>query len=265
MWDEVKIDFGKVVKYIEERGFGFVSHSFVGSPSREVFFHIKNVKRTHPQLAQALNNPSSHEALYFWYAFEESDRGQQVIEILDPKKIGKKYPHEASALKEIIEKEWMNAEVPLPELTIKAAFDLLPPDEVRRLEKRRGILEVEKKKECQARQRAEIAKLEEIANQQAAQEIAEKEEFRQLVAEMSALGFTHSKQVSAYIVRHRLGYKYQHISGILQMEMEGNVWNFNGGFPPKVYARLCEELKLGNQGSRAKPVAFTSYRDINAQ
>ena len=94
---------------------------------------------------------------------------------------------------------------------------------------------------------------------------AEEEEFRQLVAEMSVLGFTYSSQVSAYIVRNRLGHKYKHISGILQMEMDGNVWSFNGGFPPNIYARLCEELGLGNQGSRAVPREFTPYKDIFEQ
>ncbi|MFN9866241.1 MAG: hypothetical protein ACK568_03935 [Pseudanabaena sp.] len=68
--------------------------------------------------------------------------------------------------------------------------------------------------------------------------------------------------MSAYIVRNRLGHKYKHISGILQMELGGEVWNFNGGFPPNIYARLCDALGLGNQGSRAVPLAFTPYKDI---
>ena len=59
-------------------------------------------------------------------------------------------------------------------------------------------------------------------------------EFSQLVEEMSAMGFTHSKQVSAYIVRNKLGHKYKYICGVLEMELDGDVWNFDGGFPPEV-------------------------------
>ena len=258
----MKIDFGKVERYIEDRGFGFVSHTFIGSPSKEIFFHIKSVKRTHPELAQALNSHNPHEPLYFWYEFEISEKGQQVIAIIDPRTMGQNHPDNASKLIETIEKYWLNAETPLPETIRKATLDLLPLDETRQLEARRDILEGEKKKEYEELRRAETTRLQEIADQMRANEKAEEEEFRQLVAELSVLGFTHSKQVSAYIVRQKLGYKYQHISGVLQMGMGGDVWNFNGGFPPKIYARLCSELGLGNQGSGAKPLSFTAYKDI---
>ena len=113
-----------------------------------------------------------------------------------------------------------------------------------------------------ARQKAQAERCKAIAEARAAKEKAEQEEFDQLVQEMSVLGFTHSRQVSAYIVRNKLGHKYKHISGMLEMEMNGNVWNFNGGFPPKIYARLCEEIGLGNQGSTAVPGKFTPYKDI---
>lgn len=258
----VKIDFGKVERYIEDRGFGFVSHTFIGAPSREVFFHIKSVKRTHPELAQALNSHNSHEPLYFWYEFEVSEKGQQVVAILDPTKMGKNHPDNASKFIEAIEKSWLNAEISLPETIRKATLDLLPLDEARQLEARRDILEGEKKKEYEELRRAETTRLQAIADQMRANEKAEEEEFRQLVAELLVLGFTQSKQVSAYIVRQKLGYKYQHISGVLQMGMGGDVWNFNGGFPPRIYARLCSELGLGNQGSGAKPLSFTAYKDI---
>lgn len=90
----------------------------------------------------------------------------------------------------------------------------------------------------------------------------EEREFFQLVAEISQLRFATSSQVSAYIRNNNLGLKYKHISGILQMEKDGREWKFDGGFPPWIYARLCNELGLSNQGSRAKPTAFTPYKDI---
>ncbi len=91
---------------------------------------------------------------------------------------------------------------------------------------------------------------------------AKEKEFDNLVDEMSKHGFTHSSQVSAYIVRNQLGHKYRHISGILEMELDGDVWDFDGGFPTDIYAQLCYKLGLQNQGSRATPGRFTPYDDI---
>lgn len=247
MGDTVKIDFGKVERYVKDRGFGFISHTFAGSPSREVFFHIKNVRRTHPELAQALNTYNSHEPLYFWYEFETSEKGQQVRTILDPEKIGQNYSDNMFALKQTIGASWANADISISETTKKATFDLFPPNEARQLEARRKNLEEEKK----------ISR-----EDQTTVKKAENEEFCQLVAELATQGFTQSSQVSAYIIRNSLSNTYKHISGILQMRIGTDVWNFNGGFPPKIYARLCEELGLENQGSRAKPLSFTAYRDI---
>lgn len=259
----MKIDFGKIERYIEDRGFGFVSHTFVRSPSMEVFFHIKSVKRTCPDLAQVLNARNSNEPLYFWYEFGLSEKGQQVFAVLEPTKIRQSYSDDLSAFIDMINKNWMNVEMSLPESIRRATFDLLPPDEVRQLEAKREIFEEEKKRKREELQRIEAARLQEIADQKAAQEKIEEEEFRQLVAEMSPLGFTYSAQVSAYIVRHKLGYKYPNISGILKMEIGGYMWNFNGGFPTEIYAQLCHELQLENQKSRARAIAFRSYKDIN--
>ena len=259
----MKIDFGKVERYIEDRGFGFVSHTFAGLPSKEVFFHIKSIKRTHPELALALSSHKFHTSLYFWYEFEILEKGAKVVAILDPRKIWENYPDNKSKFVEAIEKSWLSPKILLSETIKKATFELLPPDEVYQLEVRRDILEEERKQKSEELRRAETTRLQEMADQIRANEKAEEDEFCQLVAELTALGFTQSKQVSAYIVRQKLGFKYQHISGVLQMKMGGDVWNFNGGFPPKVYARLCSELGLGNQGSGAKPLSFIAYKDIN--
>lgn len=90
----------------------------------------------------------------------------------------------------------------------------------------------------------------------------EEEEFRKLVIEISAQRFTHSHQASEYIVRNKLGHKYQHISGILVMKKRGEEWSFDGGFPKPIYARLCKELGLVNNGSQAQPLRFTAYKDL---
>jgi len=90
----------------------------------------------------------------------------------------------------------------------------------------------------------------------------EADELHQLLEKMHPLKFTHSKQLSTYIVKHQLGYEYQYISGILRMREAGEEWDFHGGFPSNIYAIVCKELKLGSQGTPARPVRFTPFKDI---
>ncbi|WP_074181308.1 hypothetical protein [Serratia marcescens] len=88
------------------------------------------------------------------------------------------------------------------------------------------------------------------------------QEFNELVTELSVQGFTHSSEVSEYIVKNKLGAKYKNISGVLQMKKRGDEWLFEGGFPPDIYARLCQKLKLKNKGSQARPGEFTPYKNV---
>ncbi|WP_174871188.1 hypothetical protein [Pectobacterium polaris] len=90
----------------------------------------------------------------------------------------------------------------------------------------------------------------------------EEQEFNELVTELSRLGFTHSSDVSEYIIKNNLGTKYKNISGILQMKKRGDEWSFDGGFPPDIYARLCQKLRLKNRGSQARPGEFTPYKNV---
>jgi hypothetical protein len=80
---------------------------------------------------------------------------------------------------------------------------------------------------------------------------------------MKALGFTHSAQVSSYIMKNQLGYKYKNISGIVRMEKDGRQWDFKGGFPPEIYSKICQSLNLGNEGSYARVVAFNSFEELS--
>ena len=91
----------------------------------------------------------------------------------------------------------------------------------------------------------------------------EEEEFNQLVEEVMAKGFTESRQVSQYIMANKLGRKYRHISGVLDMERGEDAWQFHGGFPPHIYARLCEALGLGQKISDARVAGFRSFSDLN--
>ena len=273
------IDYGRVERYLEDRGFGFVSHTFAKVPAKEVFFHVKTVKRTHPELAAALDSQKS-SSVYFWYEYRTSPKGQEVTALLDIKRLRQHHAEDAAAFRDTICTSWMNAEKSISESIRQATVDLFSPDEVNQLAERRAALDAEYRRRKEEQQKAEAARLQAIAEKRAAEERAdaarrqairdqeeaqeriEEEEFSQLVAEMAALNYTRSNQVSAYIVRNKLGFKYKNISGLLEMELEGRRWNFNGGFPPHIYARLCDALGLGNQGSRATPVAFTPYKDI---
>ena len=88
-------------------------------------------------------------------------------------------------------------------------------------------------------------------------------EFRELLEEVSAKGFTESRQVSHYIIANKLGSKYRHISGVLEMERGDDAWKYRGGFPPHIYARLCDVLGLNQKTSDAKVAGFKSFRDLN--
>jgi hypothetical protein len=90
------------------------------------------------------------------------------------------------------------------------------------------------------------------------------EELYRLLREMVPLKFTRSSQLSHYIVSNRLGYKYPIISGVLRMKNDDKEWNFSGGFPPDIYAIICDELKLGNENSDAIPIKFTSFKQLQA-
>lgn len=91
----------------------------------------------------------------------------------------------------------------------------------------------------------------------------EREEFEKLVIEIKQNNFKSASQVSNYIMKNKLGTKYPNISGILEMEQDGRYWQFKGGFPPKIYAMLCTEIGLENEGSDAKPGLFTPFKYLN--
>ncbi|MFZ4060046.1 MAG: hypothetical protein ACOYK5_02315 [Bacteroidia bacterium] len=89
------------------------------------------------------------------------------------------------------------------------------------------------------------------------------QEFELLVDEIKSKGFNKSAEVSNYIIRQKLGNKYQNISGVLVMSNSKDTWKFNGGFPVEIYAKLCKRLNLSNNGSDSKVVEFTSFKDLN--
>lgn len=74
------IDFGSIKSYNPDRGFGFVGHTFF-NPNEKVFFHIKKIKKKHPELAQKLDNREDFEKINFWYEIETNEKGEQVSKL----------------------------------------------------------------------------------------------------------------------------------------------------------------------------------------
>lgn len=80
--------------------------------------------------------------------------------------------------------------------------------------------------------------------------------------EVLPLEFVTSKELSNHIVKHQLGTRYPNIAGIVRMEQHDVQWDFIGGFPTDMYRIICQELNLDNEGTSAKPIGFTSFKDL---
>jgi len=250
----MKIDFGVVRNYITDRGFGFVTRTFLVGRQSEVFFHIRNVKKGRPDLAEKLGDEESEETISFWYEVEETSKGEQVRSVLRSETIREIGVENLPFIIGKIEEFWRNINSQIPAGVRDATTDFVGSERAGELESERNELINEKKRI--------VSKRREEREAQPKQEEIEENEFSQLVAEMAPLGLTHSTQVSSYIVKNKLGLKYKNISGIVKMKQEGTEWNFKGGFPPNIYARLCEALDLQNNGTSARVVGFTSFKDL---
>ena len=276
----MNIRFGFVVKYFPQKGFGFVTHPLNSGTLKEVFFHISNVQKSHKGIANKLLSYDSGDSIYFWYESESTQKGEQLKRVLEADTIHEILKHNLGSFTKKIEYIWKDIEKPQPIWLNDVTRDLVGINELNKLNLDREIL-MKKKKEVEEQQRIErerltkieIAQIEEERKRineerkkqlelQERQRKIEEEEFEQLVDEMQTKGFTQSSQVSHYIIRNRLGDKYKHISGVLEMANNHSSWKFNGGFPPHIYAKLCNRLGLGNKGTDSKVTGFTAFKDL---
>lgn len=262
------VDFGVVKRYLPEKGFGFVGSTLAGSDKQEVFFHIKTLKKTHPDIARKLNAEQADEPVSFWYASEKTDRGMSVSAVLKVEDIRQR--HDAfSFLTQRVEGAWKEMTAVVPDWLERVTLELLGPDRVkefkiervRRSQQQRHEHEVARQAVLQ-QQEDERLKREYGLETERIRKQVEESEFEQLVADVSALGFTHTGQLSNYIMKNKLGYKYKNISGVLKMMRGGDTWDFEGGFPPAVYAQICKALGLDNKGTRARAIGFTSFDEL---
>lgn len=268
------IEFGKVEKYIQNRGFGFVSCCLknandnypFSSNNHKVFFHIKAIKKFNYEIFNKLENGNIDD-IYFWFEIEKTDKGEQVLRLLksDDERI-----KDNSIFIDILKNKFLDIYTSLPKWVELAVNDVLNKKEIEILKNERNILEqeeqqkrIERQREIQAENdRLMAIRKKEIQKRKELEEIQECE-FEQLVNEVQGFGFTHSNQVSNYIKRNRLGNKYRHLAGVLEMSRGSDTWDFVGGIDPKFYARLCSTLNLSSQNSGATPTNFKSFNDLN--
>lgn len=353
--------FGIVQEYNIERGFGFLIHPTYLGPSKKVFFHISNVKKSNDDLAKRLSNFNANDEIGFWYTTEITDKGEKLQWIINPIDVFKSYQKYLPNAVEKIDIIWVNSETVFPFWLSDVTIGLFGINLIQKLENIREVLIQKTKEEWESKLKQDanlkiffeekdeieyqklitqqkydalclkriekieerlrlkqekkdaesaIAKLKETENNEfnlkeddkaineetkLAEEtkskmmdeqklIAQNQikleyknhknmninfddtgryEFELLVAEVQAKGFTRSSEVSNYIVKNRLGDKYQNISGILEMQNSHSTWKFNGGFPPVIYRMLCERLNLGNNETDSKVVGFTSFKVLN--
>ena len=259
------INCGTIQSYNSDRGFGFINGIF--SPYKyEVFFHIKKIKRKYPEIAQKLDNNDIPTEIILWYEFETTNKGEQVAQFwLDVKDIPSDYSNNVQNLVNQVENFWKNISIPQPNWLDFVAIQLVGVDRKNELSVERDNLESqfraaeeERLKEAEALRQNEIKRIVEEHNLTRLQA----DELHKLLIEMRPLNFKYSKDLSKYIVKYQLGYKYQHISGILTMREADEEWDFHGGFPTWIYKIICRELELDNQGTLAVPVRFIPFGDL---
>lgn len=261
----MNIYLGVVNKYFPQKGFGFVTHPLDSITRKDVFFHISKIQKSHKNIANKLLSYELGDNIYFWYEAENTHKGEQVKSILQTDSIGELLKSNPSSFTQKLEFIWQDIGTSQPIWLEDVTLDLVGINGLNKLKLEREFL-----KEAKELQRKERERLQEIEREKIEKERErikeemqkQKEEFELLIAEMEPKGFTMSAQVSNYIVRNRLGDKYKHISGVLEMTNGISSWKFNGGFPPEIYAMLCDRLNVVDKKTNSRVVDFTPFKDL---
>jgi cold shock CspA family protein len=255
----MNIEFGIVTRYFSDRGFGFVSRELSGTQQDQIFFHISTLEKTFPELADVVKSQGDEEATFFWYVTGSSAKGPQVVDTFDYDDIASLPRDDFLVVVEKLKSLWINLDFQLPDWMVQVAKNTLSSEQFNDINSSRKAA-IEKVK---SQRLAPPASKKVIPKSTSFFDSIEEKEFEALVEEIRSLGFQRSSEVSSYIVKRRLGLKYQHISGHLEMCKNGDTWTFDGGIPWTIYSRLCIELGLENNGSSARVLKFTSYKALN--
>jgi cold shock CspA family protein len=272
------IDFGSIKSYNwnRDRGFGFVGRTFL-NPDGKVFCHIKKIRRKHPELAQKLDSGEAFETVNFWYEIETTEKGEQVSKLwLNANHIPQSYTNELLGLKQKVESIWKNIGSRKPSWLDLVTIELVGVDgrhelsvERDNLESQLRAAEEERRREAEEERRREAEEERRREAEEERRREAEEERRREarielllLLKELRPLKFKYSKELSDYIVKNQLGYRYPNISGIVTMEDGGTRWLFPGGFPREIFTIICKELRLANQRTSARAIHFESFQHI---
>jgi len=289
---------GKVDKYLSDKGFGFIKPVFMhGKLVESIFFHISTIKNR--SFANKLKSDAYDNYYYFWFDFRQGKKGFEVTTTIKESDIIEQI-NDLEKFTSKLESYWLDISNSTPDWleSASAAFDL----DIEYLTNQRNIKQRETentkvieeqnrlrmqgtvteelheltKKECDDLRNELSAlknKIEQIKRERDSavvkwdRAIANPAlfEFELLVSEVESLEMrlTKSHEVSNYIVKNRLGDKYQNLAGKLEMENSSNQWIFDGGIDPKHYKALCRRLGLSNKYTDSRVKSFTSYKDIN--
>ena len=286
----MNLEFGVVYNYYPRNGFGIVTNPLNVLKDRKTFFHISNIKKSNFQIFNKIYNYNYSEIICFWYEFEITPKGHQIKRVISQTELKSfiKTNLQSALFKEYyfpkLKNLWLEIHTEEPVWLYEISLNVFDDLEIKNLQKQKEAqLEIQRKEnerlkkikdEEEEIKRLERERLKKIQDEKEEIQRIEHErlkklkdeeeglEFELLVAEVSSKGFTLSSQVSSYIVRNKLGNKYKNISGVLTMRNETSEWNFKGGFPPKIYAMLCDRLGLGNNGSHSQVLDFTPFKDL---
>ena len=116
---------------------------------------------------------------------------------------------------------WINLDFQLPEWMLQVAKITLSSEQFNEINSSRqiAIARVKSQRLVQSASKKIITKTANFFDS------IEEIEFEALVEEIRLLGFQRGSEVSSYIVRRRLGLKYQNISGHLEMSMNVDTKN----------------------------------------
>ncbi len=115
------LEFGYIQRY-DSNGFGFVSKELSSRHQREIYFHIKTIKRKYTELGQNIDNGSWH-GVSFYYVTEHNYKGDAVSEIwLTTTELPQDLKSQLLAL---VESYWNSSASKLPVWLEKVTVDLI--------------------------------------------------------------------------------------------------------------------------------------------
>ncbi|MBL0711138.1 MAG: hypothetical protein JJV99_09025 [Colwellia sp.] len=214
---------GEVVKYFDN-GFGFIKCIQTDSElcNKEVFFHIKAVKKFENELVEFTNGFTKD--LYFWFTYKDGKKGKEVVEFWSE---AENIPseHTLSIVKKYATTLITNDKAPAKEV-------LAPPSILQRMIKIASV------KPAFAAKKATNA---ELLSARHSLSLIKSEELSRLLIDMAEKNFRFSSELSKYITSNKLGHKYPNIAGIVTMTDEEKEWGFDGGFPKGIYRIICQD------------------------